>query len=334
MTKSISALLTLFALSMGSVSAENITDINTGKTAVKDTVALAVPETAKTLDQFPTLDDAVPIDTLDTQDKFMKIILYKNKTWAYLDMGKPQIDSTEFFSCWITDEVHTYKNVKLKDFDDEILLVLADSSNFCAPYRGKVTSGFKSRRSRDHKGIDISLDRNDTIRAAFDGVVRVSLPTIKTGGYGNLVVIRHNNGLETYYAHLNQRLVEPGEAVKAGEIIGLGGNTGRSTGPHLHFETRYKGHPFDPQRIFDFESGDLRINRFVLKKHYFSIYSHYGQSDAESKAASGRIVHKVRSGDTLGSLAVKYGTTVKRICQLNNINTKTVLSIGRRLIVR
>jgi len=275
------------------------------------------------------------IDTLDTQDKFTKIILFDDHTWDYVDIGRPVIDTTGMFEDWNNDKLHAFKELDPKDLPAEIDICLVDSLNpFCAPITGKVRSEYKFRRTREHKGIDVPLKTGDTVKAAFNGIVRYTGMTKSTGGYGNLVIIRHANGLETYYGHLSKILVNPNEVVKAGEVIGLGGSSGRSTGPHLHFETRYKGQPFDPARVVDFETGTVRDTFLVLKSHYFSIYSHYGQSDEESEAAAGRIVHTIRSGDTLGGLAKKYGTTVSKICSLNGISSKKTLRIGERIIVR
>jgi murein DD-endopeptidase MepM/ murein hydrolase activator NlpD len=189
------------------------------------------------------------------------------------------------------------------------------------------------------------LDTGDAVYAAFDGVVRVDMPTRMSGGYGNVIVIRHVNGLETYYGHLSKRLVKSGDIVKAGELIGYGGSTGRSTGPHLHFETRYMGQSFDPERIFDFERGTLRSEEFLLKKHYFSINSHYGQTDQQSLAASKKtpkdtassskkVYYKVRKGDNLGKIAKKHGTTVSKICKLNGIRANKVLKVGQTIRVK
>lgn len=276
------------------------------------------------------------LDTLNTQDKYVKILLYSNHTWQYFDEGRPEIDTANFFEGWTPDnQIHAFKDVKLADIPDEVDLKLVDNENpYCVPYQTKVYSGYKYRRSRPHNGVDLSLHTGDTVRAAFNGIVRYSSGGAATGGYGNLVVIRHTNGLETYYGHLSKRLVEADEVVKAGEIIGLGGSTGRSTGPHLHFETRYMGQSFDPERVFDFEKGALRDTILTLQKHYFSIHSHQGQTDKESKAAAGRIIYTVRKGDNLGSIARKHGTTVNNICKLNNISSKKILRIGQRLIVR
>ena len=123
----------------------------------------------------------------------------------------------------------------------------------------------------------------DPVYATFDGRVRIS--QYQNGGYGNLIIIRHDNGLETYYGHLSKRLVEPNDWVTAGQVIGYGGSTGRSTGPHLHFETRYKGQSFDAERLIDFATGTLRRETFLLKRSYFSIYSKFTQDfDEEVKS--------------------------------------------------
>lgn len=275
------------------------------------------------------------IDTLDTEDKFTKIVLFDNQTWNYLDIGRPVIDEEIIDSLWDNEQIHINKGTPLSSFPDEIDLLLADSTHhFCLPINGAVRSRYSFRRTRDHNGIDLALSIGDSIYAAFDGKVRLCEVTRSSGGYGNLIILRHSNGLETYYGHLSKYFVEENELVKAGELIGLGGNTGRSTGPHLHFETRYMGQSFDPERIIDFENGTLRDSLIILKKHYFSIYSHYGQTDEESYAASQRILHTIRSGDTLGALARKYGTTVSKICKLNGFSSKTVLRVGRKIIVR
>lgn len=286
------------------------------------------------IDSLPAQKTAM--DTLDTRDKYTKIILFDDQTWAYFDLGHPKIDTASLYDAyWTTTELHAYNSYSVDLIPEEVDLLLADSTyNFCPPIVGSVYSGYKVRRGSPHRGTDIPLSVGDTIVAAFDGVVRFVGTPKQTGGYGNLVVIRHSNGLETYYGHLSKALCEPNEAVKAGDVIGLGGSTGRSTGPHLHFETRYKGQAFDAERLIDFPTGTLRDSLFTLKKHYFSIYSHYGQSEDESKAASDRIVHTIRSGDTLSALARKYGTTVSAICKLNNISANKTLRIGERIIVR
>lgn len=276
-----------------------------------------------------------PIDTLNTEDKFTKIVLFDNHTWSYMDMGRPVINDNLYLEHWDTTAIHSYRGYPLDSIPEEVDLLLADSlHNYCPPIVGKVRSEYKFRRTREHQGIDIPLQYGDTVRAAFDGVVRFRGGGRQTGGYGNLVVLRHANGLETYYGHLSKSIVNIGELVKAGEVVGYGGSTGRSTGPHLHFETRYKGQTFDPQRLIDFETGTLRDSIITLKKHYYNIYSHYGQSDEESLTASQHITHTIKSGDTLGGLAAKYNTTIANICKLNNISRSTILSVGRRLIVR
>lgn len=287
-----------------------------------------------------------PIDTIDTDDKFRKVVLFDDNTWLYFVLEKPVIPDSLNTDHWDPDVIHVI-DVNLKDLPDEITLTLVDSIHgFCIPHPGPVRSTFKYRKKRPHKGVDITLNTGDAVRAAFDGVVRVAMPTRMSGGYGNVLVIRHVNGLETYYGHLSKYLVESGDIVRAGELIGYGGSTGRSTGPHLHFETRYMGQAFDPERVFDFQSGTLRDDVLTLKKHYFNINSHYGQSDSQSYAAAQKPpkssdsgstsaqYHTVKKGDTLSKIAKKHGTTVKKLCQLNGIKQTKTLQIGQKIRVK
>ena len=293
----------------------------------------------------------VPIDTLNTHDMFQKVVLFDNGTWLYYNIDRSFIPYTMDSDHWITEQVHSYNDIALNDLPESVVLHLVDSLHgYCIPHPGPITSQYKYRWKRAHKGIDIGLYTGDAIYAAFDGIVRAALPVNMTGGYGNVLVIRHLNGLETYYGHLSRFIVKSGDLVKAGELIGYGGSTGRSTGPHLHFETRYMGQAFDPERIFDFESGTLRSEEFVLNKHYFSINSHYGQTDEQSLAASKKkpsepksakakqqgkkTYHTVRKGENLSKIAKRYGTTVSNICKLNGIKANKALRVGQKLRVK
>lgn len=280
-----------------------------------------------------TRDIRFPIDTLKTDDKFVDIVIYDNHTWEFLKYERPDIDSTAVYDDFFDIEA-LHAHYPNESIPAEVDICLTDDEHsFCVPFQGKVSSRFKIRHRRPHYGLDVALNTGDSIRAAFDGVVRIATG-YRTGGYGNLIILRHSNGLETYYGHLSKLLVDVGEPVKAGEVIGLGGSTGRSTGPHLHFETRYRGKAFDPERIFDFEEGELRSSDFCLKKDYLSIYSHYGQSDKQSKAASQAKYYKVRKGDTLGKIASRNGTTVSKLCRLNGIKPSKTLRVGQRIRVR
>ncbi len=287
-----------------------------------------------------------PIDTLNSAHEAVKIILYNDNTWRYVRDRAVERDSEIYTRYWDTLNVLPYRELSIKSFPESIAIDLVDSiGGYHYPYKGTIKSygKFGPRRRRPHRGIDLSLKMGDPIYATFSGKVRIS--QYNRGGYGNLVVIRHDNGLETYYGHLSERKVVPGQWVEAGQIIGLGGSTGRSSGPHLHFETRYYGQTFDPERLIDFETGDLRRQTIVLRRSYFDIHSNAGQDfeqeialeeeirQAEAERAAMRY-HTIRSGDTLGAIARKYGTTVTNICRLNNIKSTTVLQIGRKLRVR
>lgn len=292
-----------------------------------------------------TIDELEPIDTLASANEAVNIVLYNDNTWRYVRNKELVKDSEIYTRYWDTTAVLPYREIALSSFPTSIAIDLVDSLHaYHYPYKGAIhpRGTFGPRRRRPHRGIDLPLKMGDPIYATFNGRVRIS--QYNHGGYGNLVVIRHDNGLETYYGHLSERLVTPGQWVEAGQIIGKGGSTGRSTGPHLHYETRYYGQTFDPQRLIDFQTGNLRRETIVLKRSYFDIHSNAAQDfddeeaaeeDAKKEAAKpAATYHRIKSGDTLGAIARRYGTTVTRICQLNGIKSTTTLQIGRSLRIR
>lgn len=219
--------------------------------------------------------------------------------------------------------------------------------NFCMPTESRVlTSNFGSRWGRQHKGLDIKVYIGDTIRAAFDGRVRVV--RYEGRGYGKYVVIRHDNGLETYYAHMSKQLVSEDQDVRAGDPIGLGGNTGRSTGSHLHFETRLCGIALNPALMFDFRNQDVVDDYFTFRKSSYQRESQIATRLRGANVGSGEDVelataapaasyaqesrfHKVKKGETLFSIAKKRGTTVDTIMKLNHLKKNAKLKAGQIL---
>ena len=300
---------------------------------------------------FSQEQEAYPLDTLGTKDKYTKVILFSDYTWTYLELDRPDIDMDALSDHWDTEAIHAFKDVEIAALPDTVQLTLADESHpFVLPIKGHVYSRYGYRRKRPHRGIDIPLTTGDSVRSAFNGVVRVAEGSSKTGGYGNLVIVRHDNGLETYYGHLSKILVKENEPVHAGEVIGLGGSTGRSTGPHLHFETRYMGKAFDPERVVDWENSCLRDPQLSIYKSYYNINSHYGRADkpvaqasssssqpkttSSSSSGGSPQYYTIRKGDTLGKIAARYHTSVSKLCKLNKIKETTILQIGRKLRVR
>ncbi len=215
------------------------------------------------------------------------------------------------------------------------------------PAMGHVTSNFGRRGgSRYHYGIDIKAYTGDTIYAAFDGKIRVK--QYDRRGYGYYLVIRHINGLETVYGHLSKFLVTENDFVMSGDPIGLAGNTGRSTGSHLHLETRFLGKPIDPNFIIDFDNKVCHRDSYLVSTNSYkkttqssrvikrATATNYVQPTTTNtnKYVSGDVKHyKVKSGDTLGAIAKRNGLTVKQLCDLNNITTRTTLRIGQRLLL-
>jgi hypothetical protein len=218
--------------------------------AMSTSLSAQTTEVSRPLRPVRALDTVSVVDTLSSGNPDVSVVLYSDNTWSYVRHTDFVEDPAIFNEYWNTNVSHAYGGVEASSLPESIAISLVDSLHgYRCPYKGKISSRFGIRGSRQHQGVDLPLKSGETIYAAFDGKVRFSK---SSGGYGNLVVIRHNNGLETYYGHLSKRSVEAGDWVVAGQEIGKGGSTGRSTGPHLHFEVRYYGHTFDPERIFDF----------------------------------------------------------------------------------
>ena len=308
-------------------------------------VAMRLRLARERIESVPAIDSLAVLDTLPSGDDAVQVVLFANSTWKYIRNRAVQKDSTIFEKYWDNEKLFPYKDVEYSSLPKSLVIDLVDSTNgYHTPYKpSPIRSRYGPRRGRAHQGVDLALKAGEKIYATFSGRVRIS--QYNKGGYGNLVIIRHDNGLETFYGHLSERMVEPNQWVEAGQVIGLGGSTGRSTGPHLHFETRYYGQSFDPERLIDFKSGTLCRETFLLKRSYFSIYSRAGQDfedeianeEQDKKEQAEREAmryHKIRSGDTLGAIARKYGTTVSNICRLNGIKSTTILRIGRTLRVR
>ena len=221
---------------------------------------------------------------------------------------------------WTDARVNPYGNL-FDQLKDDIRIPMA---GFRLPHPGYVTSPYGMRRYRMHKGTDIKVQIGDSIRSAWDGQIRIV--GWDPQGYGYYVVVRHDNGLETIYGHLSSPLVDEYQRIYAGEVLGLGGNTGRSTGSHLHWEIRYLGEAMNPASFVDFSTGQLKN-----KEEYVIGIKAMKQKKAEQAAMK---YHKVKQGDTLSGIAKKYGTTVKKLCQLNGIKETKILQIGMKLRVR
>lgn len=302
---------------------------------------------------FPVFGQSV-IDTIPTERGTM--IVYSDRTWIYLeDLNFTGImnervhnfiegDSTlDYIAPWDNEISYTsHLRNDLSKLKDTIWLCVSGDGNggFVMPFNGIVTSSYGWRSGRPHNGTDIDLNTGDTVRAAWSGKVRYA--KYNDGGFGNLVIIRHQNGLETFYAHLSKTLVAPNQEVNAGDPIGLGGNTGHSYGSHLHFEVRFYDAPMDPAQIIDFNEKKVKDDNLMVHKGLFRPGAKADEPagadkpavTASSTAAGAKKYYKIKSGDTLSGIAARNKTTVSKLCQLNGIKPTTVLQLGRNLRVR
>lgn len=251
-----------------------------------------------------------PLDTIQTSDPDTRIILYSNNTWSYLRAKAFALDPPVFKRNWDTTQVFAYKNIELSDLPSVVELNLVHAlSEFKAPITGRVFSKYGPRGRRNHNGVDIPLKTGEPLYATFEGKVRYA--KYNTGGFGYLVILRHPNGLETWHAHLSKINVRVDDYVKAGQVIGFGGSTGRSRGPHLHYEMRYCDQTFDPEFIVDFETGQLRYQTFALEKSFFNIHSRASEIlDEEDESDFNLLAHNENdsvSTDILDLIAQAQG---------------------------
>jgi len=267
------------------------------------------------------INENFQVDTLTTDGEELEIDSLKTS------------DETIYKNIWNSTQIKYPANT-LPNKNDTIVISLlsAGDSPFVMPVKGQILSKFGIRHRRMHTGTDIRLNSGDTVRCAFDGRVRLAK---KFNGYGNLVLVRHSNGLETIYAHLKTIKVKVNDTIKAGDLIGLGGRTGRATCNHLHFETRLFGEPFDPNKYIDYNTFALQADKIFYKNKQFvtDLADLRDKPAPENKLllASGGVngsKHVIRKGDNLWTIAKKYNTTVKKLCTANKITAQKTLKVG------
>jgi LysM repeat protein len=297
----------------------------------------------------------VVLDTLNTKNG--AVVMFEDRTWQYLDDLEfdgvlnqhlhniiSSIPDLDYIQTWDNDVCYTSdRQNDLSKLNDTLWICLLDDDDkdFRMPFDGLVTSRYGYRGGRYHNGIDIDLETGDTVKAAWSGKVRYS--KFNEGGFGNLVIVRHNNGLETFYAHLSKLLVVPNQNVKAGDPLGLGGNTGHSRGSHLHFEVRFYDAPINPEEVIDFANNRCKGENLFIHKSIFrpgakpTDLEEHGESLASAQnvvKSQGRKYHKVRRGDTLTRIAANNNTTVAQLCRLNGLRYNSKIQVGRTLRVR
>ncbi|HRO76278.1 MAG TPA: peptidoglycan DD-metalloendopeptidase family protein [Crocinitomicaceae bacterium] len=317
-----------------------------------------------------------PIDTI-INERGEQMIIYDDRSWQNIDeipfdgVMNPKLQkylATKNITQPQPWNTHTCFSMTEKygldaNFKDTIALNLNVNSKFFIPVSGAVVSEYKHRGKRPHKGIDLGLRIGDSVVSVWDGKVRYA--EYNRGGYGNLVVVRHSNGLETYYAHLSKLKVKVNDEVKAGDLIGLGGSTGHSTGPHLHFEVRFYDMTINPEEIIDFTTKALKKDTLLICSRTLrpnatptdrDIHHHHDNIDGnhdelhentqyvtavavpttatKAPSTAAKSYYKVKSGDTLSKIAARNNTTIAKLCQLNGLRQNSILQVGRTLRIR
>lgn len=200
-----------------------------------------------------------------------------------------------FIEKWVNNVLFVYDDVKHYDIPDNLnLKLIKNDEKFQFTWYGVLYSGYGKRGRKFHRGMDIYLNIGDTVASAFDGVVRFA--RFNKGGYGNCVIVRHLNGLETLYGHLSAICVAENQFVRAGNLIGLGGNTGKSFGSHLHFETRYKDFSFDPNLIINISNQTIKDSNIVINKSNILSYRYPSKGKKITVKKNKKNLKKVKNG--------------------------------------
>ena len=235
--------------------------------------------------------------------------------WSEMDVFKENWSTTNLFPYVYSKNNKIPNSLNIRLFEQD--------TGFAIPFKGNVFSGFGMRRGRMHKGLDIKLQRHDTVKACMSGIVRFA--NYNSGGFGNIIIIRHLNGLETYYAHLQKMVVKPNDIVHAGDFIGTGGTTGtKRTGPHLHFECRWKDYPLDPRLFIDYTDFELKSDTLLINPKVLRA----------KPTPTRKKYYTIKSGDTLYGLAIRYNTSVSLLCQLNGLRKTSTLRINQRIRIK
>ena len=263
------------------------------------------------------VDSILDLDTISP-----KVIEMLTKYSAELETLKSKklnnLPATDFYESF--DEATFFTPIADALLPDTLKLIITNDSlgNYFPPICGIITSNYGWRDNRMHKGMDIDLKRGDQVHAAFDGMVRIAR---YNGGYGNVVIVRHYNGLETVYAHLSKIKVKPGQVVIAGQTLGLGGATGHATGTHLHFEVRFKGHALNPANFISFTENNTFNDTLIIRK------SKYGMAAFPANAS----VYTVKRGDSWFEIAKRYALTTHQLGALNGTDKRFYLKVGQKI---
>jgi murein DD-endopeptidase MepM/ murein hydrolase activator NlpD len=296
---------------------------DTTKQVINSEIVKPTPTLISKLQLVMLVDSLFDLETIEESEielisYYYSLFTSNENSFSLVKSGS--IPATNFYGDF--DETSVFQITPELEFPEkQIIKIESDSlGHYHHPKNGNINSKFGWRDGRMHKGIDINLNKGDAISAAFDGMVRIAK---LQGAYGNVVIIRHYNGLETVYAHLSKIKVKPGQIVTAGQLIGLGGSTGRSSGPHLHFEVRFKGHAINPASIISLNEQKLHNDCIVVKKSKYGICAY----------PSNATLHSVERGDTWYEIAKRYGLSMKELCALNNTDKRYYLKIGQKLRV-